>query len=450
MRIVIVGGVAAGMSAASRARRFDPKVEIVVFERGEWISYGACGLPYVLGGDVDDFESLVARTPEQIRARGIGVRLRHEVTGIDAGAGTLTVLDRDAGRTVTEPYDRLLIATGVSPIRPDWATTDLRGVHVLKDIPDGQAIQASLEGAKRACIVGGGYIGLELAENFRARGLSVVMLEKGPEVAGRILDTPYQRRIREVVEAHGVDVRCGTTVTGLTGKAGRVTGVQTEAGLVRADVVVVSVGVKPNTALARAAGVRLGKTGAVAVNIRQETNVTGIYAAGDNTEATHRVTRRRVHIPLGLTANRMGRVAGVNMAGGHATFPGILGTAIFKTFSLGVARTGLTQAEADALGLDAHSVDVSSTDHAGYYADAAPIHVRLTAERTTGRLLGTQIVAHHHLSAKRVDVVAALLQQRGTVQDLFDCDLAYAPPFSSVWDVMLVAADRLHREVRAG
>ena len=450
MRIVIVGGVAAGMSAASRARRFDPKVEIVVFERGEWISYGACGLPYVLGGDVDNFDSLVARTPEQIRGRGIGVRLRHEVTGIDAGAGTLTVFDRDAGRTVTEPYDRLLIATGVSPIRPDWATTDLRGVHVLKDIPDGQAIQASLEGAKRACIVGGGYIGLELAENFRARGLSVVMLEKGPEVAGRILDTPYQRRIREVVEANGVNVRCGTTVTGLTGKAGRVTGVQTDAGLVRADVVVVSVGVKPNTALARAAGVRLGKTGAVAVNIRQETNVAGIYAAGDNTEATHRVTRRRVHIPLGLTANRMGRVAGVNMAGGHATFPGILGTAIFKTFSLGVARTGLTQAEADALGLDAHSVDVSSTDHAGYYADAAPIHVRLTAERTTGRLLGTQIVAHHHLSAKRVDVVAALLQQRGTVQDLFDCDLAYAPPFSSVWDVMLVAADRLHREVRAG
>ncbi|WP_412029430.1 FAD-dependent oxidoreductase [Deinococcus yunweiensis] len=450
MRIVIVGGVAAGMSAASRARRFDPKVEIVVFERGEWISYGACGLPYVLGGDVDNFDSLVARTPEQIRGRGIGVRLRHEVTGIDAGAGTLTVFDRDAGRTVTEPYDRLLIATGVSPIRPDLATTDLRGVHVLKDIPDGQAIQASLEGAKRACIVGGGYIGLELAENFRARGLSVVMLEKGPEVAGRILDTPYQRRIREVVEANGVNVRCGTTVTGLTGKAGRVTGVQTDAGLVRADVVVVSVGVKPNTALARAAGVRLGKTGAVAVNIRQETNVAGIYAAGDNTEATHRVTRRRVHIPLGLTANRMGRVAGVNMAGGHATFPGILGTAIFKTFSLGVARTGLTQAEADALGLDAHSVDVSSTDHAGYYADAAPIHVRLTAERTTGRLLGTQIVAHHHLSAKRVDVVAALLQQRGTVQDLFDCDLAYAPPFSSVWDVMLVAADRLHREVRAG
>ncbi|WP_309569692.1 FAD-dependent oxidoreductase [Deinococcus sp.] len=450
MRIMIVGGVAAGMSAASRAQRFNPKADIVVMDRGEWISYGACGLPYVLGGDVDDFTSLVARTPEQMRARGIGVWLRHEVTGIDAGAGTLTVLDRDGGKTITEPYDRLLIATGVSPILPDWAVTDLNGVHVLKDIPDGQAIEASLKGAKRVCIVGGGYIGLELAENFRARGLNVVMLEKGPDIAGRILDTEYQQQIRAVVEANEVDVRCGTTVTGLTGKAGRVTGVQTGSGLVRADVVIVAVGVRPNTALAKAAGVRIGKTGAIAVNTRQETSVDGIYAAGDNTEATHRVTRRKVHIPLGLTANRMGRVAGVNMAGGNATFPGILGTGIFKVFDLGVARTGLTQADADALGLKAVSVDVRSTDHAGYYTDAKPVHVRLTAERGTGRLLGTQIVAHNHLSAKRVDVVAAFLQQRGTVQDLFDSDLSYAPPFSSVWDVLLVAADRLHREVRAG
>ncbi|MFC3834565.1 MULTISPECIES: FAD-dependent oxidoreductase [Deinococcus] len=450
MRIVIVGGVAAGMSAASRARRFSKDAEIVVLDRGEWVSYGACGLPYVLGGDVDDFESLVARTPAQMRARGIGVHLNTEVTGIDAAARTLTVRDGAAGRTTTEPYDRLLIATGVSPVRPEWAVTDLGGVHVLKDIPDGQAIQASLEGAKRACIVGGGYIGLELAENFRARGLSVVMLEKGPDIAGRVLDHDFQRRVREVVEQQGVDVRCGTTVTGLTGRGGRVTGVQTDDGRVRADVVVVAVGVKPNVALAKAAGARIGKTGAVAVNARQETTVDGIYAAGDNTEATHRVTRRKAHIPLGLTANRMGRVAGVNMAGGDATFPGILGTGIFKVFELGVARTGLTQADADALGLKAHSVDVSSTDHASYYADARPIHVRLTAERGTGRLLGTQIVAHNHHSAKRVDVVAAFLQQRATVQDLFDSDLSYAPPFSSVWDVLLVAADRLHRELRAG
>ena len=450
-RLLIVGGVAAGMSAASRAQRLNPDARITVFERGDYVSYGACGLPYVLGGDVPRFgqegwDALVARTPAQIRARGIGVRLRHEVMGIDAGAGTVTVLDRAAGRTLTEPYDRLLLATGVSALRPDWAQTRLEGVHVLREIPDAQAIEASLQGAKRAVVVGGGYIGIELTEAFRARGLSVALLEKAPEVAGRTLDLPYQRRVRAEMERGGVDVRCGVSVEGLTGKDGRVTGVQTSEGLVRADLVIVAVGVRPNVELAKAAGVRLGKTGAVAVNIRQQTGVEGIYAAGDNTETLHRVTRRKVHIPLGLSANRMGRIAGVNMAGGDATFPGIVGTAIFKVFGLGAARTGLTQAEADALGLRAKSVDVESTDHAGYYKDARPIHVRLTGEVGSGRLLGAQLIGDRE-SVKRVDVVAALLGQRAGVQALFDADLAYAPPFSGVWDVLLVAADKLGREL---
>ncbi|HCE64034.1 MAG TPA: NADH oxidase, partial [Deinococcus radiodurans] len=213
--------------------------------------------------------------------------------------------------------------------------------------------------------------------------------------------------------------------------------------------VVVAVGVKPNVDLLRAAGARLGKTGAAAVDVRQQTNVDGVYAAGDNCESLHRVTRRRVHIPLGLTANRMGRIAGINMAGGDAKFPGVVGTSIFKVFGLGVARTGLTQGEAAALGLNAVSVDVTSTDHAGYYADARPIHVRLTGERGTGRLLGGQLVAENPLSVKRVDVIAAHLHSRGKVEDLFQMDLAYAPPFSGVWDVLLVAADRLNRALRA-
>ncbi len=299
----------------------------------------------------------------------------------------------------------------------------------------------------RAVIVGGGYIGLELAETLHCRGLSVVIVEKAPEVAGRMLDRDYQQRVRAELEGNGVEIRCGTSVEGLTGKDGRVTGVQTDHGLIRADVVIVAVGVRPNTGLARAAGARIGKTGAVAVNTRQETAMEGVYSAGDNTESVHRVTRRKVHIPLGLTANRMGRVAGVNMAGGDATFPGVVGSSIFKTFSLGAARTGLTQTEADELNLKAVSVDVSSTDHAGYYATARPIYVRLTAERGTGRLLGAQLVCNNHESVKRVDVIAALLHGRGKVQDLFEMDLSYAPPFSGVWDVLLVAADRLSREI---
>ncbi|MFC6592016.1 FAD-dependent oxidoreductase [Deinococcus lacus] len=435
------------MSAASRAKRFNGDAEVTVFERGSVISYGACGLPYVLGGAVDDWDSLIARTPEQMRGRGISVRLRHEVTGVDAGARTITVHDRDKGQTTQEPYDKLLIATGVSAIRPDWAQTELAGVHVLRTIPDGQAIEKSMRGAKRVCIVGGGYIGLELAENLCRQGLTVTMVERGPEIAGRTLDHPYQVQVRQEVERHSVEVRCNTNVTGLTGKGGRVTGVETDGGIIRADVVIVAVGVKPNVELLRAAGARLGKTGAASVNVRQETSVEGIYAAGDNCESIHRVTRRKVHIPLGLTANRMGRIAGVNMAGGDAKFPGVVGTGIFKVFGLGVARTGLTQTEAEGLGLDAVSVDVKSTDHAGYYADAQPIDVRLTAEKGTGRLLGAQLICPNHQSVKRVDVIAAHLHGRGKADDLFQMDLAYAPPFSGVWDVLLVAADKLMREV---
>ncbi|GBF04991.1 FAD-dependent pyridine nucleotide-disulfide oxidoreductase [Deinococcus aerius] len=449
MRIVVVGGVAAGMSAASRARRHNPEAEVAVFERGGEISYGACGLPYVIGGDVPDLGDLIARTPERMRGQGIDVRVRHEVTGVDAGARTVTVLDREAGGTRTEPYDRLLIATGVNAVRPEWARTDLRGVHVLRDLADGRAILASLKGATCACIVGAGYIGLEMAEALHSRGLRVTVLEKAPEVAGRMLDRAYQQRVRAELERHGVEVRCGTSVEELVGENGHVRAVQTDHGPVPADLVIVAVGVKPNTALAEAAGARLGETGAIAVNTRQETSVDGVYAAGDNSESLHCVTGQKVHIPLGLTANRMGRVAGVNMAGGEARFPGIVGTAIFKTFDLGAARTGLTQTEAEGLGLDAVSVDVESTDHAGYYPTAAPIFVRLTGERGSGRLLGVQLVGQP-ASVKRVDVVAALLHQRGSVGDLFELDLAYAPPFSSVWDVLLVAADRLGREVAGG
>lgn len=296
-------------------------------------------------------------------------------------------------------------------------------------------------------IVGGGYIGLELAENLCQQGLKVTLLERGKNVASRILDHDLQDRIRAEVERHGVEVRCQTEVEGLNGRGGRVSAMQTDGGKLRADVVVVAVGVMPNVELLRGVGARLGKTGAASVNLRQGTSVPSIYAAGDNCESLHRVTRRRVHLPLGLSANRMGRVAGVNMAGGDARFPGVVGTSIFKVFDLGVARTGLTQTEATELGLDAVSVTIESTDHAGYYADAEPITVRLTGEKGSGRLLGGQLLCCNHQSVKRVDVIAAHLHRRGKVDDLFQMDLAYAPPFSSVWDVLLVAAGRLQQQL---
>lgn len=446
MRIVIVGGVAAGMSAASRAQRQSPDADIVVFEAGDYISYAACGLPYALGGELKEagFGRLVVRTPEQMRGRGISVRLEHRVEGVDPRAGTMTVRGPD-GATAAEPYDRLLLATGSEPVRPPFVQTGLGGVHLLKTIPDAQALDMTLRGAKRVCIVGGGYIGLEMAEMLRGRGLSVVLVERGPEVAA-LLDEPLRAPVRAALERQGVDVRTGVKVTGLTGHE-RVTGVETDAGLIRADTVLVAVGVRPRTELAQAAGVTLGETGAVAVNPRQETDVPGIFVAGDCAESWHRVLGKPVYVPLALGANRMGRVAGVNMAGGDATFPGIVGTGIFKTFELGVALTGLTQAQAEKAGLDAVSVDLSTTDAAGYHRDSRPVHLRLTGERGSGRLLGAQIVAEEHHAAKRIDVVAALLGAGASVQDLFESDLGYAPPFSSTWDFPLVAADRLLRQL---
>lgn len=446
MRIVIVGGVAAGMSAASRARRENASAEIVVFEAGEYISYAACGLPYALGGQTkgEGFERLVVRTTAQMQERGIDVRPHWCVQGIDAVARTVTVTN-PAGFSLTEPYDHLLLATGAHPLTPDVEGEDLQGVHVLKTIPDAQQLDRTLASAKRACIVGGGYIGLEMAEIMRERGLQVTLLERGNDV-GRILDRPLRQPIRAVLERHGVDIRTNTSVVGISSNGkGHVAAVETDAGSISADVVLVAIGVRPRTALAQAAGVTLGSTGAIAVNARQETNVSGIYAAGDNCEALHRVTGKPAYIPLALTANRMGRVAGVNMAGGNALFPGIVGTGIFKTFELGVAVTGLTQTAAEQSGLDAVSVDLTSTDVAGYQQAAKPVHLRLTAERGSGRLLGAQLVAEEFHAAKRIDVIAALLGKGGTVTDLFEMDAAYAPPFSSTWDFPLVAADRLLR-----
>nr|WP_043816691.1 FAD-dependent oxidoreductase [Deinococcus maricopensis] len=442
MRMVVVGGVAAGMSAASRARRANPDAEIVVFERGAWVSYGACGLPYALAQDKPDWDVLVARTPQQLRGRGLHVQLEHEVTGVDARARTVTV--RGPGGSRTEPYDELLIATGVSAVQPAWSVPGLAGVHTLRTMADAQALDASVRGARRVAIIGGGYIGLELAEALRARGLSVALLEAQEDVAGRALDPEVAAPVRAEVERGGVDVRTGVTVEGLGARAGRVTGVHTSAGFVRTDVVVVAVGVRANAELARAAGARLGRSGAVRVDVACRTAVPGVWAAGDVCEVRHRVSRRFVHVPLGLTANRMGRVAGVNMTGGAARFPGIVGTGIFKVFGLGVARTGLTLAEARAVGLDAVAVDSALADRPGYYPGHAPLHVRLVAERASGRLLGGQLVGQPD-AVKRVDVLAATLHARGTVHDLEAYDLAYAPPFSTVWDALLVAAGRTAR-----
>jgi CoA-dependent NAD(P)H sulfur oxidoreductase len=437
-RVVIVGGVAGGMSAAAKAKRVDPTLEVTVFERGGAISYGACGIPYVLGGDIKGLDKLIARTPEEMADRGVAVKLRCEVTAVDPDAKTVAVLPA-GGERYTVPYDALVLATGALPVRPKLPGLGLAGVHVLRTLADAAAVQATLRrGVRRAVVVGGSYIGLELAEALVKAGCEVRLIEQRPALLSTFGPLPARSALEEV-EQNGVTVSLETAVTELHGRA-RVEAVVTDAGRFDADLVVVAVGVRPNNALAKALGLTLGPAGAVVTDAQLRTSREDIYAVGDLSAAYHLVTRKPAWIPLGDTANKQGRILGEVLGGKAARFRGVVGTAITKVFARAFATTGLTLKAAREAGFDAESSDVSTSDHAGYYPDKRPLKLTLVWERGSRRLLGAQLVGYGD-AVKRVDVVAALLFQGATLQDLADLDLAYAPPFSGVWDPLLVAAN---------
>ncbi len=438
-KMVVVGGVAAGMSAAAKAKRTDPELEVVVYERTGYVSYGGCGLPYFVAGLFDDPRRLVARTPEQFARQGIRVHIRHQVEGIDPERREVRVRNLETGEAFVDAYDVLVLTTGGRPARPPIPGLDLPGAFPLRTVEDGIRLRRFLEreGPRRAVILGGGYIGVEMAEALRTRGLEVTIVEALPQILPGF-DPEMAERVREHLEAHGVSVLTGHPVTALEGR-GRVERVQAGDRTLEADLAVIALGVKPNAELAREAGIALGATGAVAVDERQRTNLPDHYAAGDVAEVLHRVTGEPAYLPLGTTANKQGRVAGANAAGGHAVFKGVVGTAVFKAFELGAARTGLSEAQARARGWEVKVSQIQHGSRAHYYPGGGPVHVRLIY-RPDGRLVGGQIVGPWE-AVKRIDVLAAALQAGWTVQDLRELDLAYAPPFSPVWDPLLVAAN---------
>lgn len=448
-RLVIIGGDAAGMSAAAQARRMMrvDELEIVVFERSSWTSSAACGLPYLVGGFVTSPDSLVARTPEQHRARGIDVRTRHEVTAIDVGASNVSVRDLDAGLQSTLHYDELLIGTGASGISPRWPGIDAKGVLQLRKLDDAAEVERLLvAGARRAVVVGAGYIGVEVAEGLLERGLQVTVVERLDAPMAAVLDADIATDVAGAMRAAGIDLRLGSAVTGFTAAGGRVTAVQTAAGAVEADIVLVGLGVRPNADLARAAGIGVGESGGITVDDHLRTNTPHVWAAGDCVESRHRITGRSVVVALGTHANKQGRVAGTNIAGGDAVFGGVLGTAITRFKDLEIARTGLTEREAAAAGLNAIGVTTAASSRAHYYPGAQPMKVKLVVERGTGRLLGAQIVGGAD-AGKRIDVLATALWNRMTVAEVAGMDLSYAPPFSTVWDPVLLAASKAAAEI---
>jgi NADPH-dependent 2,4-dienoyl-CoA reductase/sulfur reductase-like enzyme len=442
-RLVVVGGDAAGMSAASQARRRRDGggLEIVVFERGNFTSYSACGIPYLVGGVVADPGRLIARDPDTFRsAFDIEVYLRHEVTGIDLGRRAVRVRDLDGGGQRWEGFDQLMVATGAVPARPSLPGADAAGIHGVQVLDDGLAIRRVLDGQRprRAVVVGGGYIGLEMAEALVMRGLQVALVDAAPQPM-TTLDEDMGALVADALRKVGVTVHLGERVTGFDMAAGRVRAVTTANRVLPAELVILGLGVRPNTALARAAGLAVGATGGIITDRRMRTEAAGVWAAGDCVQTRHLVSGAPVAIALGTHANKQGRVAGINLGGGYATFPGVVGTAVSKICGVEVARTGLTEAEAVRAGFDPLAVVVASTTRAGYYPGAAPIKTKIVAERRSGRLLGAQIVGEEG-AAKRIDGLAIALWNGMTVEEMTGLDLAYAPPFSPVWDPVLIAA----------
>jgi len=437
--LVVVGGDAAGLSAASKARREDPEMDVVVFEKGQWVSYAACGMPYYVKGDVAELDDLVALTPEKIREeRGIDLRTGHEVVAVDTEGQTVTVAAD--GERFDQAYDHLLIGTGASAVVPPFDGTDLDGVFTIHDMDEADAIERYVteEAPESAAIVGGGYVGIEMAEALSARGLDVSLYEMLPSVL-----QPFGGAVADVVEDHlreqGVDLHLETAVSGFAGE-GRVDEVHLDGGESHsADIAVVGVGVKPNVALAEDAGIELGPTGAIATDEYGRTSAANVYAAGDCAENVHVVTGEPDHVPLALTANRAGRAIGQTLTGSPTAVGETAGTAIVKAFDLGAARTGiLDEARAGDAGFDPVSVTITDATRPHYYPGSEEIQVTLVADRETGAVLGGSVVGRD--GAKRIDTVATALHGGLTVTELQNADLAYAPPFSPVWDPVLTAA----------
>lgn len=438
-RLAIVGGDAAGMSAAASARRRDPELEIVAFERGGRTSYSACGIPYYVAGLVDEADDLVARSPAQHRANGIDVRTRHEVVAIDLDRRELTVRDRNARREATEPFDRLVVATGAEEAIPPIPGAD--AAQTARTIDDGERLRGRLgRDGDDAVVVGGGYIGLEVAEAFVHRGLRVTLVDHAPQLM-TTLDADMAGYVQDAAEGKGIRVLLSTEVEEvLLDDAGHPCAVRTSDGDLRADLVVMATGARPAVGVAAAAGLEVGDTGALRVDDRQRCpGHDGVWAAGDCVESRHRLLERPVNVQLGTHANKQGRIAGTNATGGDLAFPGVLGTAISRICHREIARTGLTEREAADAGIDAIATTVESNTRAAYFPGSSSVWVKLVAAREDGRLLGAQVVGAP-TSGKRIDTLATCIWAGMSVEELQWLDLSYAPPVSPVLDPVLVAA----------
>ncbi|MDI6619145.1 MAG: FAD-dependent oxidoreductase [Clostridiales bacterium] len=446
MRIVIIGAVAAGTSAAAKARRNNEGAEIVVYDKDNFISYSGCGMPYYIGGEVENADELTPRDPVFFKSKyNVDILTRHEVLSIDPDKKILNVKNLSTGEVFSDRYDKLVIATGARPIVPPIRGADRRHVFTLRNINDMNRIKTFVNEnqPKHAAIIGTGFVGLEVCENLKKLGLEVTLLEKLPQVTPG-LDSDMAVYVRDHIEKNGVSVLTGVSVTEI--KEDSV--VLSDSKGIHADMVLISTGVRPNTELAAAAGIELGVLNAIRVNTKMQTSQPDIYACGDCIEQFHVVTGKPVYRPLGSTANKTGRIAGDNVTGGSLEFKGILGTGIFKIFDMTVAQTGLSEREALALGYEVavcHNIKPNKPEYMG----GKEMVIKGIADEVSGRLLGAQIVGYEGVD-KRIDVFVTAITFKAKVEDLFHLDLAYAPPFSTAKDPVMYTGMILDNEIHRG
>ena len=444
-RIIVVGGVAGGASAAARARRLSEEAEIIVFERGPHVSFANCGLPYYVGGEIQEEKALLLQTPETLRARfNLDVRVHSEVVSIDRKAKSVKIRELTSGREYDESYDALVLAPGALPIKPPLAGIDREGHFTVRNIPDVERIKKWLrEGVARdAVVVGGGYIGLEMAEQLKERGLNVTVVEALPQLMAP-LDPEMAGWITQELRAHGVEVILKDAVASFEAPraderaCASVVVLKSGRRLV-ADLVVLGLGVRPDTKLAKEAGLEIGATGGIRVNDRLQTSDPSIWAVGDAVEVRDVIGGIPGVIPLAGPANRQGRITADNILGRDSRYQGTYGTAIVRVFKLAAACTGANEKCLSKCGVDYHAVHLHPGSHAGYYPGAAPIAIKLLFDPGTGKLLGAQAVGTDGVD-KRIDVLATALKAGMTVHDLAELELAYAPPFGSAKDPINLA-----------
>ncbi|WP_018923187.1 FAD-dependent oxidoreductase [Salsuginibacillus kocurii] len=435
MHFVIIGGDAAGMSAAMQIIRKLENAEVTVLERGGYFSYAQCGLPYVISNEVESTRQLVARDVNTFREKyGIDARTFHHVSAVDPEEKTVSGF---AGETGSEPftisYDRLLIATGARPSLPDWEGKDLHGVHTLKTIPDIEKIKADLAQTKDITVIGTGYVGIELAETMRTEGYHVRLIQRGDHLAP-MLDPDMAEHIQKEAETHGYEIHTNEDIERLEGNSeGRVQKVHTKHSTFETDMVIVATGVHPNVEFLAGTGITLGKRGAISVNRYMQTSLPDVYAAGDCAVQYHRIKETDEFLPLGTHANKQGRIAGLNLIGQPRTFKGVVGTALFRFHGLTTGLTGLTEKEAQDLNLPYATAMHTASHNAGYFKNHLPLHIKLVYQTDTKRILGGQIIGEAGAD-KRLDVLATALFHNMTLDEFEDLDLSYSPPYNGVWD----------------